>query len=139
MAYKFFCDTNVIIDFFSDDRPAHAVALQIFQLVQQHKLQTFISETTITNTAYILWKAASPNVLRQQLSTLLFYFNVLPNNNAICSKALKSNFKDTEDAILYHLTLHHGLDYFITENVRDFTAVSPQLPVLSTAAFLKLV
>lgn len=137
MAYKVFCDTNIIIDFLVDDRPNHTMALQFFAAVQNGMASCFISETVLTSLAYVLRKLEPKDLLRQHMQALLFYFEVLPNNTKVCQMALQSVFADIEDAILYHIALHHGLDYFVTENLRDFkTGTQSQLPVCSTAQFL---
>ena len=54
--------------------------------------------------------------------------------------SLASSFSDLEDAFQYHTALNEkGLNYFITNNVKDFKHVNPKLPVLSAQAFTKLI
>ncbi|MBD0279026.1 MAG: hypothetical protein M3342_04885 [Bacteroidota bacterium] len=74
-----------------------------------------------------------------QLTILLHHFEVLVNHTPVCQAALQSPITDIEDAILYHLALHHRLDYFVTENIKDFKkGALPSLPVITASQLLRL-
>lgn len=50
--------------------------------------------------------------------------------------ALKSSFKDLEDAMQYYSALQAGADYIVTRNIKDF--VENAITVLSPQSFLTL-
>jgi predicted nucleic acid-binding protein len=133
-ATKVFWDTNILLDFI-DRRPHELAAVDgVFLLHLQGLLHVYVSESVVTNTLY-LSKTLQPHVA---ITELLLTATALATNNQILQQALASSFKDKEDAILYHLALHHGMEAFITRDKRDFgNHASPLLPLMSPDEFMQ--
>ncbi|MEM9895087.1 MAG: hypothetical protein AAF789_01845 [Bacteroidota bacterium] len=51
--------------------------------------------------------------------------------------ALKSTFKDKEDAYQYFTALLHNMDYLITRNKKDFQKHPTAIPVFTPSEFLQ--
>jgi len=51
-------------------------------------------------------------------------------------QAIASDFRDKEDALQYFTALHHGVDYFITGNIKDYKNALEFLPVSTPEKFL---
>lgn len=139
MVFKVFLDINIVIDLYDESRPGYNNAVQIFNLAESNKVEVFISETVLTTTAYVLRKHVNNAVLREIITGLNEIFNVLPCDNRTITKALESNIKDIEDAILYETAKHYKLHYFITNDKNDFKNTGADLlPVLTSEKFLAL-
>ncbi len=132
MAVKIFADTNIVIDFLAQ-RPFDLEELiQLFEMAEEHKIEIYISETVVTNSIYIIKDTLQ--VLRLLKITQVIFIT----KNSI-AEALESNFKDKEDAILYHGALAAGLNYFLTRDPKDFIKFSTsKLPVIGVKKLLRL-
>ena len=133
-ANSVFWDTNVLLDFI-DRRPFELDSTDgIYELALNGQIQIAASEQVVCTVLYL------SDILRPDLAIAEFLrtSSVLPTSNTIIQSALFSPFKDKEDAILYHLALHHRVDFFITRDKRDFAPyASSLLPVFSPNEFLK--
>jgi predicted nucleic acid-binding protein len=139
MIYKVFLDTNIVIDFFVKERPCHEYAKKVFKMLDENQLYGFISESVITNMAYVLRKYFNPIIVRQIIEDILSLTSLLPANNKLVSNAIKGKISDLEDAILYEIATDNKLHYFISNDLSDFKVVNIKiLPVINAAAFLKL-
>lgn len=132
-----FIDTNVILDFLADRIPFSEHASILFQLAKDNKINIHISALSINNTYYILRKVTSNNKALQLISEILEYTEVQDMSREIIRKAIKSGFKDFEDALQYHSAMEVGsIDVIITRNLKDFK--KSELPVLSSETAVKL-
>ena len=132
-----FIDTNVILDFLADRIPFSEHASILFQLAKDCKINIHISALSINNTYYILRKVTSNNKALQLISEILEYTEVQDMSREIIRKAIKSGFKDFEDALQYHSAMEVGsIDVIITRNLKDFK--KSELPVLSSETAVKL-
>ena len=134
MAYKLFLDTNIIIDYVQERKHELDAINEIMYLAGLDKIELFISESSVTNSFYVLQKQkidALP-VLREICKTI----NFIPFSKDILYYPIEK-YKDAEDGLLYFLASKAKMDYFITRNVKDFTYLFPSLPVMSPTNFLK--
>ena len=133
-ANKVFWDTNVLIDFLlARPHDLHETAA-IFDEACYNHLQLYTAESAITTAVYVCRNAP----VDEAILTFLDFATILPTTNTIVIDALRSGFTDKEDAILYHLALHHRIEVFITRDKKHFSrhAVS-SLPVMSAKEFMK--
>ncbi len=130
MSPKIFIDTNIIIDFL-DQRPFDLDTTNLlFKLVEENDITGFVSETVITHAMYITG-------FEERILRLLNIISVVCIETDIIKNAIKSNFKDKENGILYYGALAKRIDYFITRNKKGFIKYSvQQLPVLSPKEFI---
>lgn len=77
--------------------------------------------------------------IAKMFSHLLSFIQLLPVNTQTYQLALRLAVNDIEDAVLYHAAIENKLDYFVTSDSKDFKKISSaSLPVISSAAFIKL-
>jgi putative PIN family toxin of toxin-antitoxin system len=139
MAIKIFLDTNVVIDFFDPLRVEHRNAAKLFSEIEKNEILGYVSESVLNTSVYILRKQFSPNELREILADFLSVIALLPCSTESYLQSLKLDGKDIEDALLYQLAIENELDYFITEDKKDFKKFSTRLlPVISTKEFLNI-
>jgi len=132
-----FIDTNIIIDFLADRQPFSDYAAMLFQLAKENKIKVHISAISFNNTYYILRKVTSHKNALNLLSEIEEYVGVQETNREIIRKAIKSSFKDFEDAIQYFSAVLIGnIDIITTRNLKDFK--KSELPVLSPETTIKL-
>lgn len=118
---KVFLDTNIIIDFLIDRKPFSKFALQLFELGENGEVQLFVSSHAIATTHYILKKYMKENDLREILSNLLDYIQIVSIDQDNIKKSLKSKHKDFEDAIQINAAnLIPDLLCIVTRNTKDF-------------------
>ncbi len=130
---KIFLDTNVILDFLMAREGELIEIEQILNLTNRGLLDSFISESVICNSIYILEKEKKDTLkILRNLCTVLkiipFHINVL--------HASVELFRDLEDGILFFLAQEHKIDFFITRNIRDFKNAPSNLPVLTPKQFI---
>lgn len=134
---QIFIDTNVIIDFLADRKPFSDYAAMLFQLAKENKIKVHISAISFNNTYYILRKVTSHKNTLNLLSEIEEYVGIQETNREIIRKAIKSNFKDFEDAIQYLSAIQIGnIDIITTRDLKDFK--KSELPVLSPETTIKL-
>ncbi len=132
-----FIDTNVIIDFLADREPFSEYAAILFQLAKENKIKIFVSAISFNNTYYILRKVTSNKRALSLISEIEGYVGIQETNRNIIQKALKSDFKDFEDAIQYFSAVQLGdIDIITTRDIKDFK--KSELPVLSPETTVKL-
>lgn len=138
MEIKVFLDTNIIIDYLVETRHKHLIAKEIVIRCYNKSLQGYISETVITNTAYVLRKMLAQSQMNFIFSGFCSFLDVLGISNSSVIKACEVNKTDLEDAILYHIALENDCQFFITSNGADFKDIArPALKVIAPEEFLE--
>lgn len=133
MAIKVFADTNIVIDLIENRDFEWEAVQSIFNMAEQEEIQVYVSETVITNSLYITG-------LAEQLNRLLKIVKVCCIKKSAMQSALKGNYKDKEDAVLYFGALENDMDFFITRNVKDFKPfLQKQLPVVTARQFINAI
>ncbi len=140
MAYKIFLDVNIMADFLDTDRKEHFTATALFSAIEKQKIKAYFSESVINTTGYILRKIIEVDVFKTLMADLLKIIKVLPCTNEMVKAAYLNAKNDLEDAVLYQLAISGKLDYFITNDNKDFQKLAnPSLPILSAEKFLELI
>ena len=135
---KILIDTDVILDFFFDRFPFSENAAQIFSLCESDKIQGFITPVICSNTYYLLRQTAKHEKVIEKLNQLMTIMEVLPMNKDIVIQALRSGFRDFEDALQSFAALNSGvIDVILTRNVKDYS--KSEIGVLTPESFLKIV
>ncbi len=138
METKVFLDTNIIIDYLLETRERHSLAKNILSHCYYGGLKGCISESVITNTAYVVRKALTQHQLNKVFAGFCSFLDVLGASSSLVIKACDTNTIDLEDTILYQMALENDCQYFITSNLADFQSIAQSsLPVLSPDAFLE--
>ncbi len=140
MAYKGFLDINIMADFLDTDRKEHIAATALFSAIEKQKVKAYFSESVINTTGYVLRKIIEVDVFKILMDDLLEIIKVLPCTNETVKTAYLNAKNDLEDAVLYQIALNGKLDYFITNDNKDFQKIADKLlPIISTANLLKLI
>ena len=138
MATKVFVDTNIILDVFDDKRISHNDSIALYTLIEDGVLVGFITESVLTTTDYILQKILSKKYRQLLFTELNNLIKILPCNNLILEGALKTNFNDLEDALLYQIALENKVDYYITNDMAVIKKLtSSLLPALTAKDLMK--
>ena len=137
MAYKIFLDINVLIDLLDSKRSNHTYAVSLIDKAEASSCYGFVTESVLNTTAYLIRKDYSPAKVRQLFNDLLAFVELVPVTTFIYTIGLQHMLNDVEDAILYAAALHASVDYFITNDTKDYKKLEiPALPVLTAKDFL---
>jgi len=135
---KVLIDTDLILDFFFDRNPFSDIAASIFSLCESQKIKGFVTPVICSNIYYILRQTARHEKVIEKLNQLMTIMDVLVMDKNIVMQALRSGFKDFEDALQSFAALESGsIDVILTRNVKDYT--KSEIGVLTPESFLKMV
>ena len=139
MANKIFLDINIMVDFIDSSRQEHQAAKDLFNQIEQQNIQAYFSESVINTSGYLVRKVVPLPVFNKLILRLLELIKILPCSNIIVEQAYKNGKGDLEDAVLYQIALSNRLDYFITNDKKDFNKIAhPSLKVVSASEALAL-
>lgn len=130
------CDINVILDIFLKRDPYYVAAARLFTLIEEKKLQGYLSAQSFPTMFYILSKELKREKATRVLEKLRIVFRVAAVDEKVIDLSLASSFKDFEDAVQYYSALHVRADCLITRNKADYRA--DRLPVMTPEEFLAL-
>lgn len=130
------CDINVILDIFLKRDPYYVPAARLFTLIEEKKLQGYLSAQSFPTMFYILSKELKREKAMRVLEKLRIVFRVAAVDEKVIDLSLASSFKDFEDAVQYYSALHVRADCLITRNKADYRA--DRLPVMTPEEFLSL-
>ena len=139
MAYKIFLDINVLIDLLDNNRTNHSYAVSVINHAEAGDCYAYVTESVLNTTAYLIRKDYPPAKLRQLFNHLLAFVELIPVTTLIYTNGVQRAINDVEDAILYTAALHKSIDFFITNDIKDFKKLEiPVLPVLFAKDFLSM-
>ncbi len=110
---------------------------QLFNLIDQNIISGNITASTITDIYYIAKKEIGHNIAIQFIEHILKIVDVVGIDKKIINKALKSDFKDLEDAIQATACELNDIDAIITRNKKDFGKAN--ISIYTPDEFLKLI
>lgn len=132
MAPKLFADTNIFIDFIAQRPFQLNYTNAIFSNAENMQLTILITESVIINGLYITGR-------KEEIKKALLLVNLISISKTYLLRALNSEFRDKEDAILYYGAIENKADYFVTRNKKDFIKYANSfLHVLSPKEFLEI-
>jgi predicted nucleic acid-binding protein len=125
-----FMDTNVIIDFLSNRKPFSLEAAKLFDYSFKKKITIYVAAVSYNNIYYILRQSSTHTATIKILSELQEWTETVDVSKEVIKNALKSEFKDFEDAIHYNCAKDlNKIDCIITRDSKDFK--KSELPVLT--------
>jgi predicted nucleic acid-binding protein len=134
MIYSVFLDTNIFLDHILD-RDAYSSLL--LKACEDGQVIGYASSASLYTLAYVIRKSVSIPETKKVIGDFLRFVSILPTDKNILRIALDSAFTDLEDAFQYFTALDNEMvDYFVTNNLKDFQKVSTQLPVISPKKFI---
>ena len=137
---RLFLDTNVYLDVILKRGAGFKEAEEILLLAQLGNYSITTSASCLITVIYFLTKAGLPkDVISQIMIELLKVNSLIETDTRVFAIAMKSNFTDLEDSVLYYTALEVGkINYFITTNTKDFKTAVSALPVLTPNQFITL-
>ena len=129
-------DTNVVLDVLLERDPYVKLAVEVFRLVEESRIDAFICATTVTTIDNLLVKSLSKPEARNTLRKLISLFEIATVNRPVIERALESKIQDFEDAVLDEAGQMAGVDVVITRNTKDFAGSA--LKVYDPNEFLAL-
>jgi len=117
----FFLDTNVVIDFLTDRKPFSQQAARLFDYAEKGKVKLYLTAVSYNNAYYIIRKLTSHKEVIKTMKALEDLIETMDTTAATIKSALKSDFKDFEDAIQYFSAKENSmLNGIVTRNTIDF-------------------
>ena len=133
---KILLDTCVVLDALQGRKPLCMDAERIFLAVANHKVEGFLAASSATDIYYLLHKALHDDIKsRKIMDTLFQLFELLDTTGSDCRRAVLSEMRDYEDAVVSETALRSGMDYIVTRNIRDYTKSS--IPALLPGELLE--
>ena len=117
---KVLFDTNVILDVLLDRKPFVNDSALLLSMAERSEIIGYVCATTITTIHYLIEKALGRNEAYRHIGSLISLFSIAPVNRVVFERALKSKFKDFENAVLYESAALSSVQYIITRNTSDF-------------------
>lgn len=134
MVYNVFLDTNIFLDHLLD-RDAHSSAL--LKACEEGVVYGYASSASFYTLVYVIQKSVSVTESKKIIGNYLRFISILPTHKNTLRISLDASFNDLEDAFQYFTALEEDqLDFFVTNNLRDYQKVSQQLPVISPKKFV---
>ncbi len=129
-------DTNVCLDLLTKRKLQTHQKKQMFSLILKNKIKVWIPSCSIDTIYYILNSSMKIKSERSKklITTLLRYTSTLPLNDKTIEKALRSDFKDFEDALINFTAEDKNIDCIITFNKKDFK--NSALEILTPSEFV---
>jgi predicted nucleic acid-binding protein len=133
-----FIDTNVLIDFLADRKPFSLEAAKIFNYSFKKKVTIYVAAVSYNNIYYILRQSCTHSETIKILNELQEWTEAIDVSKDVIRKALKSEFKDFEDAIQYNCakTLNK-IDCIVTRDTKDFKTSS--IPTMTPKEALTMI
>lgn len=130
---KVFLDSDVILDFLLDRQPYSDDIGQIIERSINSDLQLCVSPITISNLNYIIGRLQNKKQAHLKTKKILQLVNVENVCESTIIKAIKSRFKDFEDAVQNYCAVESNHTIILTRNVKDYK--ESELGILSPSEY----
>ncbi|MDX1960666.1 MAG: PIN domain-containing protein [Leptospiraceae bacterium] len=130
-----FLDEDIVFDLFYERGEDSKNAKALFSLLEEEKLNGFVSSNTIFNLFNILEKNLGAGAAKEKLIMFRSLVKVLSVESKIIDLALNSKISKFENAIHYFLVKNQNIRFYITNEKKDFP--KDNLVILNTIEFLK--
>ncbi len=118
---KVLIDTNVILDWIMSREPNATNAKRIMEQCLFGDIEAYITSHSVADLFYILRKDFTVDKRKALLCLLCESMEVIPEDKEIILEALRRrDWKDLEDGLQMQCAKKAGLDYIITQNLKDF-------------------
>lgn len=139
MVYKAFLDINIVVDFIDESRKEHLNASLLFAKITEGKLSGYLSESVVNTTFYLIRKLTPIQNFCLFIEDIFQVIKILPCTNENMISACKIAKNDLEDAVLYQIAFANKMDFFITNDKKDFNKIAyPSLKVVTASEVVAL-
>lgn len=118
---KIMCDTNVIMDVLLEREPFVADSYKVLNLCEEHKIDGFVSASSVTDIYYLVRKYThSTELAYKAVGKLLEIVKVCSVTNDDVLTAFQKKAKDFEDCLVAVCAQSIHCNYIVTRNKKDF-------------------
>lgn len=128
-------DTNILLDALLEREPFVREAEALFEAIESHQIEGYVTATTLTDIFYIVRKAKGVAIAKQAVSRILVGMHICTVERSILEAAISSLLPDFEDAVQIACALNENLEAIITRDTQDFADAS--LQILSAGELLE--
>ena len=114
-------DTNIVLDALLDREPFGRQAIQLFNAIEEGRIQGFLCANSVTTVFYLMQKGAGRQKACRLIRLLLELFDITPVTRGVIEDALDLPFEDFEDGVIYQAAVNVNADGIVTRNRKDFT------------------
>ena len=133
---KIMCDTNVIIDVLLEREPFAEDSCQVLSLCEEHKIDGYVSASSVTDIYYLVRKYThSTELAYQAVGKMLEIVKVCSVTNNDVLTAFQRKAKDFGVCLLAVCAESARCDYIVTRNKKDFEGFG--IPLLTPAELLQ--
>jgi predicted nucleic acid-binding protein len=132
-----FFDFRVLLDVFLKRQPYAADAMAVINLVEQRRIQGWVSSILFNNVDYSVRKRLGRSKSTEILRGVMDLFEVVPLDRSILEESMTADIADFEDAIQYFSALRTRAGYLVMREVTSFPL--GKIEVLSPRELLVLV
>lgn len=133
---NFFVDTNIILDWLIPTNRFHDEASNFIQLCFLNKANAFVSSHSLTDIFYVSRKYFSKDDRKEFLLLVVSNFQIITESKDDFLEVLRdTDFFDLEDGLQMKCAEKAGLDFIVTENLKDFE--NSKIPALDISAALE--
>ena len=131
---KVFIDTNVILDLLLAREPFASDVVDIISLSEAGDFRLEVSSNTIVNVNYIVGNLENAKKAKEKTVKILALVDVLNVGPGTIDIAIRSKFKDFEDAVQNFCAMENDHTIIITRNTKDFK--HSELAIMTPKEFL---
>ncbi|WP_024788195.1 MULTISPECIES: PIN domain-containing protein [unclassified Lebetimonas] len=117
---KMLLDINIVLDFFLEREPFFDEIYKIFSAIENKKVIGYLCASSIDTIYYLIAKSINKRTANEVIYKLLKIFEISEVNKNTILGALKSDFNDFEDSIIYSSAYLNGIDYIVTRDKKGF-------------------
>lgn len=131
-----FLDTDVCFDILSKREPHFNQSVKLLELAEQDRISLLIAESGLANLIYLMFDIHKIDHATDKLVDFVRASSIISGGKPVVLEALKSPFKDKEDALQYFTAQYREADYFITRNIKDYKPFVEFLDVMTPKEFM---
>ena len=130
------CDTNIIIDILLEREPFVDDSYKVLSLCEEHKVNGFISASSITDIYYLVRKYThSTELAYNAVGKVLEIVKICSVTNDDVLTAFQRKAKNFENCLVATCAKSIHCDYIVTRNKKDFEEFD--IPLLTPTEFLE--
>ena len=119
---KALVDTNVALDVALLRPPHYEHSARVLECARLPGFHLFITASSFTDLCYVLTRHCGVQAAKNFLNDLVGAVDVCPVDKPMILSALRSDFRDPEDAVQHFAAEAFGAEVIVTRNKADFAA-----------------
>ncbi len=138
MAYNFFLDSDVILDFLMQRHVHYENSRKLFETKLKSAANLYTTAAIILNVQYISQKIIGKARATELIKKLVLLMEVCVTSKETILKAYNSSFADIEDAVQYYsAAADKSIDFFVTRNTKNYKNADEHLKIVKPSEVIK--